>query len=136
MTKIRLYSCVLVAGIIAMWPAWRPVLADEAVLSGGRDSTIQSDDISGSNGAGPNIFVGRTLNHGNRRALIWFDLTSSVPANVTITSAVVQLVMDQTPSPPIGSRLVALHRVTQNWGEAGSLGGGVAGGAGAPAGNQ
>lgn len=118
---------------LAMGVSMQPACAEVVELSCGRDSTIQSDNTSGSNGSGPNLFVGRTLNHGNRRGLIWFDLTSSVPAGVTITSAVLRLVMDQTPSPPVGARVIALHRVTQSWGESGSLGGGAAGGAGGAA---
>ena len=125
-------NIALLAIGIALSCAMQAPAADIAI-TGGRDTSIQSDNTSGSNGAGPHLFIGQTLNFGNRRALIWFDLTSSVPPSVTITSAVLRLVMDRNPSPPPGSRAITLHRLTRNWGEAESLGGGTAGGAGGPA---
>jgi len=72
-----------------------------------------------SNGAGDHFFVGATgpiSGNAIRRGLIHFDL-SSIPAGSTVLAARLVLNLSKTNSAAIS---VALHRVTRDWGEAGS----------------
>ena len=107
--------------------------ADQVVLDSSKDNTLFEDGAGAlSNGAGSFFYVGQNgLSGGNlnRRGLIAFDVASFVPAGSIITS--VQL--DVTVSQSLVSSNVALHRVSQDWGEGasnsdgGGLGGGAAG---------
>src|SRR5262245_23095005 len=98
-------------------------------LSAVRDNTMYQESSDVSNGAGEDIFTGRTSSN-NRRALIAFDLTS-IPAGSVVQSATLHLTLTQAP-PVMDTRNVSLHRVQASWGEAGSLAG-PPGGTGAQA---
>jgi hypothetical protein len=100
--------------------------ADVIALGSSRDNTLY-ESASGflSNGAGSYLFTGSTAGSEIRRALLAFDVTGSVPAGATINSASLDLSMSKTIS---GSQPVSLHRVTADWGEAGSDAGGEEGG--------
>ncbi len=86
-----------------------------------KDASIFSDVTSGSNGAG-NLFVGRTNQPANRRALIQFDL-SSIPAEAVIADAVLMIRGSRQ-----STNSVDLHRLTSDWGEGTTTGSGNGGG--------
>lgn len=100
-------------------------------LAPDRDNTLYENPAGAlSNGAGQSLFAGLTNDTFVRRAILHFDLASSaIPAASTIDSVRLTLNMRRTIA---GSRTVALHRVTADWGEAGSNAGGAEG-MGAPA---
>ncbi len=92
---------------------------EEITVAASKDNTLyESSDGSLSNGVGFYLFAGATAANGNRRALIYFDL-SDVPAGSTVHSAVLQLHMDKSNA---GSTLVSAHRLRSNWGEGNSAG--------------
>lgn len=118
-----LAACVLVqfamAGIVSLLPAKDNTLIQQS------DPTMQR-----SNGLG-DLFSGRTNQNpatiSIRRSLMYFDIASAVPANVTITD--VSLTMRDVMGLN-GDRLTTLHRTLQDWGEGTSF---QSGGQGAPA---
>ncbi len=97
-----------------------PVTVSETVtVEASRDTSLfENSDGALGNGAGEYLFAGRTQQGQDslRRALIAFDF-SSIPANATITNASLTLNMSRT---IVGAFDVALHRVTQDWGEGAS----------------
>jgi hypothetical protein len=104
-------------------------LAGLMVLNPSKDGSIYSENDA-TNGTG-SLFVGRTGElvqaSAVRRSLIYFDV-SSIPAGSTINSVSLQLTVaisangvdgqDLTPD------LLSLHRISTNWGESASRGGG------------
>ncbi len=98
-------------------------------VSAAKDNTIYEGWL-GSNGAGDHFFAGRTgaeLQGAIRRSLIKFDL-SSIPVEAKITNVKLTLHMSRTNLTT--DRTVALHRLSQDWGEedshaAGNEGGGA-----------
>src|SRR5262249_2116087 len=92
-----------------------------------KDNTLFSDSPTGSDGAGPTFFVGPIISGAIRRGVIAFDVTApgNVPAGATINSVSLRLNMDRTRS---GAQTVELHRLTADWGEGTSTGGGPGGG--------
>ncbi|MBY6203984.1 DNRLRE domain-containing protein [Halomonas denitrificans] len=121
--------------LAAMVPfAASSVYGDTLTVAPDRDNTLYeraAGDLS--NGAGPNLFFGRTgVNAGNvrRRALMRFDL-SAIPPGSVVNSVELTLEVDLVPPGATGFD-AALHRVLADWGEGGSVAQG-AGGAGAPA---
>lgn len=104
--------------------------AETVTLDAARDTTLyESTDGSVSNGAGTFCFAGRTNRGELRRALVAFDVAGSVPAGSTITSVELSLQMSKSIAGPVE---VALHRVTEAWGEGGSVGDAGGGGQGGP----
>ena len=107
-----------------------PPTETSLTLAATRDNSL-FENTSQSNGAGEHLYAGKTGNSGGnvaRRALVRFDL-SSVPDNTDIVSGSVILYQNLGGSAPTD---VALHRLTADWGEAGSNAG-TPGGTGAPA---
>ena len=95
-----------------------------------RDNSL-FENSGNSNGAGPHLYSGRTGSSGGnarRRALLRFDI-SPVPALTGVTAASVVLHQNLGGSAPV---TMSLHRLTSDWGEAGSNAG-TTGGQGAPA---
>ena len=104
---------------------------ETTTLGPNADNTIYQDATNNSNGAGTDIYVGRTLGTGGtlaRRGLLRFNLPASgtVPANSTITAATVSLTFSQALN--TGSQTIGFHRVTSNWTE-GTTNGGAQGAA-------
>jgi hypothetical protein len=98
---------------------------------GDRDTSLFQEDAL-SNGSGEHLFAGRTGFGALRRALIEFDVAGgTIPPGTTITAAGVTMQCTKS-SPGDGPRNFSLHRVTADWGEAGSDAGDP-GGIGAPA---
>ncbi len=97
-----------------------------------KDNTLY-EDASGSlsNGAGQNMFAGKTNLTTNgllRRALVAFDIAGNIPAGATIVSVTLILNVSQTVA---GSHAVDVHRVLADWGEGTSTAPGNGGGGGA-----
>ena len=105
-----------------------------ATLVAGADTTLYENSTgSVANGGGQGIFVGRTggSNNSRRRALIQFDIASTVPAGSIVIGAQLELFVAQSSaSQPIN---VDAHRVQQSWSEGSVVapGGGGSGGAAA-----
>lgn len=91
--------------------------ADTVNVVADRDNTLFSESGTLSNGAGSWVFAGETNEATLRRALVRFDVASAVPAGSTITAASLKLYLSRTRT---GDEPVTLHRVTADWGEAGS----------------
>jgi len=99
--------------------------ARRVIVPVSKDNTLFGPfKASFSNGAGPSVFAGSTRNFGPRRALLQFALTDSVPPLVHIDSVRVRLHLNRTTT---GTTVQGLHRLLQNWGEAGSISLGGAG---------
>lgn len=119
----------------ALFAFERPVHAQATTttLEPSKDTSLYQDNGgSTANGAGPNLFIGRTnqsSTSSRRRALVEFDF-SSIPAGSVITSVSLEITRDML-APTSSGQTVSMHRVTQEWGESLSLAGGP-GGLGAP----
>src|SRR5262245_19106551 len=67
-----------------------------------RDNTLYSSGSNVSNGAGEHLFAGTSLHTSTvRRALLRFDIASSVPAGAVIQRVDLRLNMSQTISGPL-----------------------------------
>jgi glucose/arabinose dehydrogenase len=107
-----------------------PAVSKTESFPADRDNSL-FENSSNSNGAGPHLYSGRTGSSGGntrRRALLRFDI-SPVPALTGVTAASVVLHQNLGGSAPV---TMSLHRLTSDWGEAGSNAG-TTGGQGAPA---
>lgn len=120
---VRSVSALVVLGVAFF--AGTPARARTVILHAVRDNTLY---VSGSgqlsNGAGRDMFVGLTGRFGMRRALVAFDLTDSIPANVFVDSVQLVLRLNKTVTPPSA---IGLHRVQRAWGEGTSIGSGGGG---------
>ncbi|MBI5853552.1 MAG: DNRLRE domain-containing protein [Planctomycetes bacterium] len=120
---MRIHSLVAATALVVSLSAQTQV-----VLGAAQDNTIYSGDpVTGSNGAGDRFFCGTDLGLLNRRGLIAFDVAAAVPPGSTIVSARLELSVAQTRST---NRACTVHRVTSDWGEAGSVAGSGQGGGG------
>ena len=102
---------------------------ETVALPAAQDNTLFYES-NNSNGVGQHLFAGVNANFHPRRALLRFDL-SALPANITVQSASLRLVMNQGPTSVHDFRL---HRVMESWGE-GSSDAGSPGGTGAAPGS-
>jgi hypothetical protein len=107
-----------------------PVSAGGIELEADQDNTIYEDNVTNSNGDGAFLFSGETSLGAARRALLRFDL-SGIPAGSPVSDVSLDLWCNMS---PLGAATVNfdLHRLTADWGEAGSDAG-FPGGAGAAA---
>lgn len=104
--------------------------AGTVVLEADQDATlIQDPNGALANGSGPAFFAGRTNQPLNslRRALVFFDVTGSLPDRALIEDVSLELTLLPSNQPPLALRL---HRVLAPWGEGASS---ASGGGGAPA---
>ncbi len=95
-----------------------PVSGGEVALSADQDNTIYEDFVTGSSGSGAFLFSGETSVGSARRALLRFDL-SEIPAGSTIAGASLDLWCNMSPAGTTSGDF-NLHRLTADWGEAGS----------------
>ncbi|HJQ99907.1 MAG TPA: DNRLRE domain-containing protein [Candidatus Polarisedimenticolaceae bacterium] len=93
-----------------------------------RDNTIYEESADLSNGAGSDVFAGKTFSN-LRRALVAFDV-SAIPAGAVVQSATLRLTLTQAPH--LDAQPVSVHRLVADWGEAESIAA-PPGGTGAPA---
>jgi hypothetical protein len=78
-----------------------------------KDNSIWA--LGNSNATGQFLFTGFNGGGEERRALLFFDVASVIPPGTTIQNAELRLFMSRTVS---GPQIVALHRLTSDWGEA------------------
>ena len=99
------------------------------IETGGDNTLIENPNGSLSNGAGTEIYVGRTNQQMNsiRRGVIYFDVVSALPADAIVESASLTLYMTKANNV---SGMIMLNRLIDDWGEGASV---SIGGKGAPA---
>jgi len=89
----------------------------QVTITPSKDNTLyESTTGSESNGAGDHLFAGTTNVGDIRRAVLAFDVSGNVPAGMTVDSVKLTMSMSKTKLPP-SNHLVALHPLTQDWGE-------------------
>ncbi len=89
------------------------------------DNTIFEENSAASNGAGGQIYVGRTAGNVatlSRRSLIKFDV-SSIPPNAIITNVTLKMNCSQVPTGAVDN-VIALQKCAADWGEGTANGGG------------
>ncbi len=80
-----------------------------------RDSTLYDRGLDeAANGSGEYLFFGSTNEREARRALLYFDVASAVPAGVVIVSAKLAVTISRTRT---GVQPSSVHRVTRTWEE-------------------
>jgi len=88
------------------------------VLEAERDATIYEDgNGTNANGSGSYLFTGRSESQNGsaeRRALLVFPITDTIPQGSTITSVTLELTLSRTIS---GGQSVRLHRLLEDWSE-------------------
>lgn len=98
-------------------------------IPSGKDNTIYSESLN-SNGQG-RIYAGTTCSSNLRRGLLYFDIASVIPAGSVITSVSLDLNVDNVSAGASNSDY-SLHRMSTDWGEGTSNGGGTGATAVAP----
>ncbi|MFO0831893.1 MAG: hypothetical protein U0637_08615 [Phycisphaerales bacterium] len=123
--------CSLLVGC-ALAALASPAGADEAVVQASADTCIFAplDETERCNGMGAYLHAGVNSSGNVRRALLRFDVASSVPAGATITGVTMTVFCDRAAS--TDPLVFSLHRVQGEWGE-GASDAGDPGGSGAPA---
>jgi hypothetical protein len=119
-SQVLLLACFCIPDLSAL---------ERVVLEPAQDNTLYETliDQDGqqyelSNGAGSSLFAGRTgldAGYKRRRALLQFDLASSLPSGAEIVFAELSLYQSKAApgSPPVA---MELHRVLESWGEGAS----------------
>jgi len=106
--------------------------ADMVTLFPSKDNTLFEDATGSiSNGAGDYLFVGRSFQPDNRRALLSFDVTA-IPSGALVESASLTLHMSRTQT-LTSAVSISAHRLHRAWGEGSSNAPSREEGAGAPA---
>jgi hypothetical protein len=88
-----------------------------------KDNSIYSESSTLSNGAGNNLFAGKTLSSLMRRALLKFDI-AGLPQNAQIQKITLKLPILQSSGNTTVPHSFSLHKLTKNWGEGTSAGSG------------
>jgi len=105
----------LLAALLCTAPAARAAnFSSSVAVVAGHDATLYEPSGGVANGAGSYLFTGITDDGFLRRALVWFDVASAIPAGATITGATVTLTLSRTRTNDL---TVELHRETAAWGE-------------------
>ncbi|MFQ5628789.1 MAG: hypothetical protein ACE5I1_08515 [bacterium] len=131
--RFRVILMLVVALVLAFFGL---ATAQSSVVSliAAKDNTIYAHNATLSNGAGAGMFAGADGQNRIKRALVYFAIADSIPANATVDS--VRLTMSMSQTSGVGTAAISLHRVLADWGEGTSdatgIGGG-GGGGGAPA---
>lgn len=100
-----------------------------SVLAPLRDATLFEEVEERASGAGPHLFSGLTATNLRRRALLAFDIASSIPEGSTVLDVELTIDVDRA---QLGRTIrFELRRVTSDWGE-GASAADVPGGRGAP----
>ena len=112
--RILTCLCLLVTPVI---------FADVVQIAPSRDNTlyepVQQDNFElRSNGAGQNVFAGRTADGKLRRGLLTFNIAGAIPAGSTINGVSLTLTVNKVKlTTPFG---VSLHPLLSDWGEGAS----------------
>jgi len=83
-----------------------------------KDNSLFQSDVSASCGIGAHLVSGRTDGGSLRRAILAFDVAGSVAPGSVINSVSLNLIVNRERDN--AARNMSLHRLTQDWGEAGS----------------
>lgn len=127
-TNRRMEAVRAAVGAIAVLSLGAGALADSVSIGPIKDNTLFSTGDT-SNGAGPQIFSGRTGSFRGfikQRAVLEFDVAGAVPAGATITGVTLTLHLERAGN-EVEERHT-LHRVLAEWGEGTSAAGGGQGG--------
>jgi hypothetical protein len=103
--------------------------ADSITIPAGRDNTVFSESTN-SGGLATTFIAGRNNAGGVRRALLWFDVAGQVPAASVITGVTLTAHLDSAAQTETQARDLGLYRLSADWGEGTSGGGGPGGGQG------
>ena len=134
---VRIF-CGIGGLLVSLWSSH--AAGETVVLDPSRDNTIYEESGSDSSGNGAFFFSGKLGPHRSealRRALLFFDIVNGdgqnagIPAGSTIND--VTLTLHISRSRP-GNQSMAVHKLTQDWGEEGSFNAGF-GGTGGKGGN-
>jgi hypothetical protein len=97
--------------------------AADLAIPAKRDNTLYQGQADGgppdgerSNALGPNIWTGKGSNGNLKRSALFFDCKSIIPAEATITSAVLVLTLDRA-QPNVGPTDIGIYRLVADWGE-------------------
>ncbi len=122
LSLIALTPSLALAGGLPGTQVTLPLTNDNSIILALNDPAVEV-----SNGAGIQIFVGRTRPRASsiQRGLIRFDV-SSIPASATVVDAQLNLNVDRA-APGSGAQPLNLHRATASWGEGESNAGGGGG---------
>jgi hypothetical protein len=88
-----------------------------------KDNSMFSEGANLSNGAGSNLFAGRTLISTSRRALLKFN-PIGLPANAQIQSVSLSMIVIQSSGNTTIPKSFSLHKLQKDWGEGTSMGSG------------
>lgn len=92
--------------------------ANVVVIGSSADTTIYANNVNNSSGGAAVMFSGTDGNASVKRALVEFDLSSSVPAGSTITDIQLTLFLGQVAGNLTNTTAtIGLHRLTADWGE-------------------
>jgi hypothetical protein len=109
----RLGWALLTAGLFVAQPA--PLCAATATLAPKKDNTIYGDGSSPlSNGAGAELFVGRSGQGRVMRSLVAFDVAAAVPAGSTVTAVSLTVTVN---TPHANTLTAEVRRLLADWGE-------------------
>jgi hypothetical protein len=92
--------------------------ANVVTVGSSQDTTIYANNVNNSAGGAVVMFAGTDGNGSVKRALVKFDIASSVPAGSTITAVQLTLYLGQVAgNVTTGTATIGLHRLTASWGE-------------------
>jgi len=114
-TRVTVSACCVFASWSYAVDVQIPAKRDNTIYQGQADGG--PPDSERSNALGPNIWSGKGANGNLKRSAIFFDCKSIIPAEATITSAVMVLAIDRAPAAPSGPSSVTIHRLVAGWGE-------------------
>lgn len=107
------------------------VLSSVVAIGAFKDNSIYMQNQSNSNGAGEVMVAGNNGGGNASRALLSFDIASSIPAGSTITGVTLGLHCSNAPHSGV-PELFSLYKLLEDWGE-GNSDAGLNAGPGAPA---
>ena len=104
--------------VLAFFLGTSSAMGAEVTLTPAKDNTLHDNPRGAvSNGSGERMFVGVAGGVSTRRAVLAFDVASSVPAGSTIAAVTLTMNMSKTIA---GEFPAALHRLLDDWGEGAS----------------
>ena len=111
---IAAVGCVFLASVSYAADLAIPSVRDNTLYQGQADGG--PPDGERSNAKGPNLWSGKGSNGNLKRSALFFDCASVIPAEATITSAVLVLTLDRA-QPNVGPTKINIHRLVDDWGE-------------------
>lgn len=117
MKKILLISLLIISSKISQ------AQLDSMSFVPVKDNSIYSESANLSNGAGNNLFSGRTLIGTIRRALLKFNF-AGLPSNAQIQSVKLTMPILQSAGNTTIPKSFSLHKLQKDWGEGTSMGSG------------